>query len=202
MFENPQNLLILFSIIAYFIGSIPSGVITAKMLGLRDPRTVGSHNIGATNVMRTGGKKAGAITLTGDLLKGFIPALVAKLVFDDTIYVSIVALASFLGHIFPIYLKFRGGKGVATAMGIMLALNPMAVPIIILTFLSIVKTTEVVSIGSIMAAIMSPVLMRLFEDYRPYTLLWIVIAILVVAKHHANIRKLIKGIEPKYSKKV
>ena len=110
-------------LIAYLVGSISSAIIVCKMMGLPDPRSQGSRNPGATNVLRIGGKKAAAITLLGDMLKGYLPVLAAKLLGLDPLTIALVMFAAFIGHLYPLYFRFEGGKGVATLIGCLLALN-------------------------------------------------------------------------------
>ncbi|WP_077926141.1 glycerol-3-phosphate 1-O-acyltransferase PlsY, partial [Wohlfahrtiimonas larvae] len=111
------------TILAYLVGSLSAAIITCKVMGLPDPRTTGSNNPGATNVMRIGGKKAAAITLVGDLLKGLIPVVIVKLIFPtESLLIALTALAAFLGHLFPVFFQFKGGKGVATALGCIIGL--------------------------------------------------------------------------------
>src|SRR5258708_38140208 len=119
----PYLIIVIAVAISYLIGSISSAIIVCKIMRLPDPRTQGSHNPGATNVLRIGGKKAAVITLFGDLLKGVIPVLAAKCLNFDALTLSLIAFAAFIGHIFPIFFRFEGGKGVATALGCLLALN-------------------------------------------------------------------------------
>src|SRR5688572_27381977 len=114
----------LLPVFGYLCGSISSAVVIARLMGLRDPREVGSKNPGATNILRYGGKVAAILTLAGDVLKGVIPVLIARYVTDDPAIVATTALTAFLGHLFPVFFSFQGGKGVATALGVWLALNP------------------------------------------------------------------------------
>lgn len=186
---------------AYLVGSIPSGLIAVKILGGKDPREVGSGNIGATNVNRTSGKTAGILTLAGDVLKGGVPLYVVMTLTPDALIASITALAAFLGHLFPIYLKFKGGKGVATALGIMLVISPVAIGISVLIFIALVLITRYVSIGSICAAIAMPITLSLLKANSHYIILTAVIAVLIILKHHANLLRILRGEEHKVGKK-
>ena len=143
-------------LIAYLCGSIPTGLILSRIIAGIDVRKYGSHNIGATNVYRILGKKLGGLTLLGDVLKGFLPVyLVSKITGSDT-WTSMAALAAFLGHLYPVYLKFSGGKGVATALGVFLVLSPQIVVINFLIFVLIVGIFRYVSLGSVFAALVMP----------------------------------------------
>ncbi|MBI5327795.1 MAG: glycerol-3-phosphate 1-O-acyltransferase PlsY [Deltaproteobacteria bacterium] len=196
-----------FTILAYLIGSIPTGIIVAKISGAADPRTVGSGNIGATNVGRAAGKTAGIITLAGDILKGFLLAMLATYLFSSSaeenfqIMVSIISLAVFLGHIFPIFLKFKGGKGVATALGVLLAIGPLQAVLALLIFIIIAAVFRYVSVGSMIAAASLPVWFGLFTSSRPYIPLTAIIAVLIILKHLDNIKRLMQGTENKIGSK-
>ena len=186
------------AVIAYLVGSIPTGIVIAKLMGAPDPRTTGSGNIGATNVGRTAGKAAGIITLIGDILKGFLIALLAFYIFGNSpTAVSITGLAVFLGHIYPIFLLFKGGKGVATALGVFLAIGPLQAIIAVILFAVIVAIFRYVSLGSMIAAVSIPILFSLFESTIPYAPLAVIIAVLIVLKHSDNIKRLVNGTENK-----
>ncbi|RME41783.1 MAG: glycerol-3-phosphate acyltransferase [Deltaproteobacteria bacterium] len=194
-----MNLLtILFIVAAYLIGAIPTGVILARMAGIEDIRKVGSGNIGATNVYRTAGRKLGLLTLLGDALKGLIPVLVTQAAGYAPTTVALVAGAAFLGHCYPVYLGFKGGKGVATALGILLVLSPLTVLCALVLFVALVGTTRYVSLGSISAAAAAPVLVLLFEDSSATFSVTLFIAALVIWRHRANIDRLIKGTENRF----
>lgn len=189
-------------ITAYLIGSIPTGVIVAKILGAPDPRTVGSGNIGATNVGRAAGKAAGIITLIGDILKGLLITLLALYIFANSpIEVSLVALAAFLGHLFPVFLKFKGGKGVATALGVFLAIAPLQAIVAVVIFAILVALFRYVSVGSMTSAVSLPILLSFFVTSRPYVPLAAIISILVILKHSDNIKRIIQGTENKVGRK-
>jgi glycerol-3-phosphate acyltransferase PlsY len=148
--------------LAYLVGSIPFGLILSKLFAKRDIRSAGSGNIGATNVMRVLGKKLGVLTLMFDILKGAIFVILAEVVTHSEIWASLAGLAAFLGHLYPIYLNFRGGKGVATSVGIFLFLAPYALLVDIVIFLLVVYQTRYVSLGSIIAKRYPPGEVRLF----------------------------------------
>lgn len=182
------------AIAAYLIGSIPTGLILGKMYGI-DVRTAGSGNIGATNVYRTVGKKIGILTLLADCLKGLLPVLVARRLALPEIMIAGVGLAAFLGHVFPFYLRFKGGKGVATALGVFLGAAPAAVGGAVVVFAAVVAKSRYVSLGSIVAAAVVPVLVFLYHGTTPTAGMAVVIAIIVIWRHRENIQRLLQGTE-------
>ena len=190
-------LTILLICFAYLLGSIPTGLLLSKALAGVDPRQKGSRNIGATNVMRTVGKALGAVTLIGDALKGLIPVLLALWLGREQAWVAAVALAAFLGHCFPIYLRFKGGKGVATALGIFLPLAPLAVLMAIVIFATGVAITRMVSVGSIAAAGAIPLLIWLRGYPVSFILLGICVGAIIIHRHKENIQRLLMGKENK-----
>lgn len=180
---------------AYLIGSLSAAIIVCRLMGLPDPRTVGSQNPGATNVLRMGGKRAAAVTLVGDLLKGLLPVLVARLLFQEEAVFAAVALAAFLGHLFPIFFGFKGGKGVATALGVMLGLAwPVAVAAL-LTWLVVAKLFKISSLAALTAALLTPLYAGLLGQPTLYWQLFLLIAVILVVRHHRNIRNLLTGQE-------
>lgn len=188
---------IIFIIFAYLLGSIPTGIIVSKAFGSVDPRTQGSKNIGATNVFRTGGKMLGLITLIGDILKGFIPVVIAKGYINSYFWIAVIASAAFLGHLFPIFLKFKGGKGIATALGVFLALSPLPALLSLLVFGGVVFKWRYVSLGSLTAAALFPIFL-FFLDNRPIFIPFaIIIAMLIFYRHKDNISRLRAGKESK-----
>jgi len=186
---------------AYLLGSVPFGLLLTKLLSHRDPREHGSGNIGATNAMRTGGKLAGVLTLLADIAKGVIPVLLALLTGLPEAWVAAIAMATFLGHIFPLYLGFKGGKGVATMLGVMLPWQPVAAGIGILVWVIALKISHYVSLASILAALLLPLLILSTGGSVPALLVGIVFAALVTWKHAANIKRLMGGTEPSTGKK-
>lgn len=185
-------------IAAYLIGSIPTGIIVAKIIGAPDPRTIGSGNIGATNVGRAAGKAAGIITLIGDILKGFLIILFALYIFGNSPReISVIGLAVFLGHLFPIFLKFKGGKGVATVLGIFLAIGWLQAILALAIFIIIAAIFRYVSLASMISVVSLPIVLSLFAASRPYIPFAVIISILVVLKHADNIKRLIQGAENK-----
>jgi glycerol-3-phosphate acyltransferase PlsY len=188
---------VLLIIFAYLLGSIPTGVLLSRALTGKDPREQGSRNIGATNVLRTAGKTLGAMTLLGDVLKGMIPVCITMRLGREQPWVAAVALAAFLGHCFPFYLRFKGGKGAATALGIYLMLTPLAVLADICVFAGLIAITRMVSVGSLIAAIAMPLLIWLLRYSLSYLLLSICVGLLIIYRHKENIKRLLQGKESK-----
>lgn len=187
-----------FLLLAYFLGSIPTGVIVAKAFGSIDPRTQGSKNIGATNVFRTGGKKLGIITLAGDIFKGLIPVVLAKGYVDSFFWIGAIALAAFLGHLYPIFLKFKGGKGIATGLGIFLALAPLPAFLSLTVFAAVLYKWRYVSLGSLTATAAFPLFLFLFNAHPNFILFAIIIGLLIFYRHKDNISRLRAGTESKF----
>lgn len=187
-------------IIAYLFGSISTAVITCKLLGLPDPRTEGSNNPGATNVLRIGGKKAAIITLAGDFLKGVIPVLLAKWYGIPTVGLAFVTFAAFIGHLYPVFFRFQGGKGVATALGCLLALNVPTGVCLALTWLGIAMITRYSSLASLISAAAAPMFAYFFTN-PVYTTMISMMSIFLIYRHHSNIKKLLAGQESKIGKK-
>jgi glycerol-3-phosphate acyltransferase PlsY len=183
-------------VFAYLLGSVPVGVLLARMKGA-DPRKVGSGNIGATNVMRAAGKTTGVLTLAGDILKGLLPVSVAFTMEEPVIMVAAVGLAAFLGHLFPLFLRFKGGKGVATALGAYLRLDPFAVVITVIVFVLVLLKWRFVSLGSLVGVAAMPLLLYLLNAPDYYVYLSLIIGTLIFIKHKDNIRRLLAGTENK-----
>ncbi len=192
--------LIFLIIVAYLIGAIPTGVILTRLAGGEDIRSAGSGNIGATNVYRVAGRKLGVITLVGDCLKGVVPLLIAQLGFNLSVNgIALIALAAFIGHCYPVYLGFKGGKGVATALGIFLVLSPWSVLCVLLVFALILWKWRYISLASISAAATIPFLVLLFESSFALFGATLIIAALVIWKHRANIERLRSGTENRFN---
>ena len=183
--------------LGYLAGSIPFGLLVTRMAGAGDIRVIGSGNIGATNVLRTGRKSLALATLLLDILKGAIPTVLALTLFSRDIALA-TGLGAVLGHCFPVWLKFKGGKGVATAAGVILALSPLTLLAALLVFLAAATATRFVSLGSILAALTAAVAAYLLGDTAG-ALLFAIIGIIVIVKHHANIGRLVSGRESKVS---
>lgn len=189
-------LLILF---AYLLGSIATAIVTCKLMGLPDPRTQGSNNPGATNVLRFGGKKAAAITLLGDGLKGVIPVVLARFVFgiEDYTWLILIGIAAFLGHLYPVFYGFKGGKGVATAIGVFLGVNLWGGLAFVATWLIMAKGFKISSLAALIATALSPLYFWLITGHTQLTLGVGVIAVLIFWRHRSNIQKLLDGSEDK-----
>jgi glycerol-3-phosphate acyltransferase PlsY len=187
-------------IASYLVGAIPTGVILTRLTGRADIRRSGSGNIGATNVYRVAGRGMGVLTLVGDALKGALPVWIALhlLSFSDA-QVGLIAAAAFVGHCFPVYLGFRGGKGVATALGIYLVLSPLAVLGAFAVFVLVTWKWRYISLGSITAAAAIPLLVYMVEDNLTLTATTLFISLLVITRHHQNIRRLLGGNENRFS---
>ena len=192
---------LLINLFAYLVGSVSSGIIVSQIFNLPDPRTIGSKNPGATNVMRSGNKKAAIFTLLGDLLKAILVLTLAEyLGFNDLIIVC-VALAVLIGHIYPIFYKFQGGKGVATAIGILIALNFKLALIVASIWLLVFGIWRYSSLAAIVAAISAPIIaIFILRDQSLYCIAFSFITIIILFKHQANIRKLLSGTELKFKK--
>ncbi|MBN2689430.1 MAG: glycerol-3-phosphate 1-O-acyltransferase PlsY [Gammaproteobacteria bacterium] len=188
--------IITLSILSYLCGSISSAVIVSKLLNLPDPRTIGSKNPGTTNVLRSGGKKAAIFVLLGDILKGLFPVLVAKLVGITGFGLGLVALAAVLGHIFPIFLKFKGGKGVATTLGVLISLSPTIALLSMITWLVVALAFRYSSLAALVAITLTPIYSLFFHGIN-YIMPLIAIAVLIIWKHQANIKRLREGTESK-----
>lgn len=181
----------------YLSGSIPFGLLLTKLAGMGDIRDIGSGNIGATNVLRTGRKGIAALTLVLDCIKGAAPVVLVGLLWpEDNIVRAAAALAAFFGHVFPVWLRFKGGKGVATTGGVVLALSLAAGTIGGGIWLFLVLTLRYSSVAALVAVGTAPLFIWYFADL-PATVATAIIAVLVFIKHHDNIRRLLKGEEPK-----
>lgn len=186
-------------LVSYLIGSIPTGLFLGRAFAKIDIREHGSHNIGATNVYRSAGKALGALTLVGDAVKGFLPVYLVYTLTGSETWAALSALATFLGHLYPVYLKFSGGKGVATGLGVFLFLAPKILVICLVIFCIVLALSRYVSLSSMIAALALPLLM-IFSPHpypRPYLATAAFIAIMIVVRHHENIKRLIKGEENK-----
>ncbi len=190
--------------VAYCVGSLSFAIIVSKFMKLNDPRSYGSNNAGATNVMRSGNKKAAALTLIGDLLKGTIVILLFKYFFKNNIDGhTIIALAGVLvviGHIYPVFFKFKGGKGVATAIGVMLGFNPILAILFAFTWGSVFKISKISSLSALIAIALSPIYAFLLMGNNTYFGATLVIAFFVLYKHKENIFRLFSGQEHKFKK--
>ena len=182
-------------VVAYLIGSVPFGLILTRIAGAGDLRAIGSGNIGATNVLRTGRKGLAIATLILDVLKGALPVWLAGRYFGPDMAV-VAGLGAVVGHCFPVWLKFLGGKGVATALGVVVVLTPLAALIAVVLFIAITALTRYVSLGSILAAASTCVVAYLLGHVQAAEL-YLALAALITAKHAGNIRRLLTGTEAK-----
>lgn len=190
---------------AYLIGSLSFAVIISRLMGLSDPRNYGSGNPGATNVLRSGNKTAAILTLLFDALKGFVPVLLVDL-FGEPYglragTVAMVGLAAFLGHLWPVFFRFQGGKGVATAAGVLLAFNPWLGLATLVTWVIIAAFFRYSSLASVVAAVFAPFYQLLIWGGGPVAVATVVMSLLLVWRHSANIQKLIAGTESKLGQK-
>lgn len=194
--------------LAYLIGSIPFAVVVSKLMGLQDPRKYGSKNPGATNVLRSGNKVAAALTLIGDAAKGWFALWLAQTLVPGlpwTIY-ALVALAVFLGHLYPVFLGFKGGKGVATALGILLAIHPVLALATAATWIIIAVFSRYSSLAALVAAFFAPVYYLfgsgvVWYAQRPVGIVLAIITLLLFYRHRANIARLLSGQEPRIGSK-
>lgn len=193
---------VIWIVIAYLLGSVAFGILVSKAFGLPDPRTVGSGNPGATNVLRSGKKLAAALTLLGDAFKGWFPVWLA-LQSDMLMWVvASVGLAVFFGHLYPIFYKFKGGKGVATALGVMLALSPLLGLAAMITWMLVFAVSRYSSLGAIVAAVLAPLYAWvLLSAYKNYVITVTVMAVMLIWRHRTNIKKLLAGTESGFGKK-
>ena len=196
---------IFIALFGYLLGSVPTGIVLTRLFSRVDPRKMGSKNIGATNIYRTAGKTLGIFTLLGDMLKGALPIWMAIMWTQHDLWgipdlwIGIVGLTPIVGHIFPIFLGFKGGKGVATALGIYLVISPIAVLIEFFLFALIVWKWRIISLGSIICATTIPILISFFRsDSQAYFILSVVIAALILYRHQSNIARLLHGTENKW----
>jgi len=185
----------LLPVFAYLLGSVSSAIVITHLMGLADPRTVGSHNPGATNVLRYGGKIAAVLTLLGDLLKGVVAVLLARWLVSDPMIVAASGFAAFLGHLFPVYHGFKGGKGVATALGVWLAIDPWIGLALAATWIAVAVVLRYSSLAALIAAMLAP----LYVYWRLPTTVFVAISVamsaLLIARHRRNIRNLLAGKE-------
>jgi glycerol-3-phosphate acyltransferase PlsY len=190
---------------AYLVGSLSFAVIVSRLMGLADPRSYGSKNPGATNVLRSGNKAAALLTLAFDALKGYLPVLLV-LVYGPRhglgeAAAAFAGLAAFIGHLWPVFFRFQGGKGVATAAGVLMAVNPLLGLATLLSFALIVAFSRYVSLGAIVAAVFAPFYQALIWGPETSTLALVVMSLLLVWRHEGNIRKLLAGTENKLGQK-
>lgn len=190
-------LTLILPLMAYLFGSISSAVIVSKLMGLDDPRTQGSGNPGATNVLRLGGKKAAIITLAGDVLKGLLPVIIAKSLTTSPTVLALTAFAAFLGHLYPVFFGFKGGKGVATAIGAIIGLSISTAGLLMLTWLVIAVVTRYSSLAALVASALAPFYAWWLALPNAIILAMTLIAVMLFWRHRENIGRLLAGQESK-----
>ena len=192
-------------VLAYLLGSLSFAVIVSKAMHLDDPRSYGSGNPGATNVLRSGNKRAALFTLLLDAVKGVAAVLIARCLAERLGYgdgvVALAGLASFLGHLYPVFFRFQGGKGVATAAGVLLALNPWVGLASLGTWLAIAIATRYSSLAALVTALLAPVYVHLLHEDPQVVIAVAVMSVLLIWRHRANISKLLNGTESKLGSK-
>ena len=186
---------------AYLLGSVSSAILISRLLGLPDPRTEGSRNPGATNVLRLGSKPGAVLTLAGDIAKGVLPVLVARWILDEPVLLTLAALGAFLGHLFPVYFRFEGGKGVATALGVLAAIDWQLASILIATWLVVAAVFRYSSLAALVTAAAAPIYLFWLTGEPVFVALGVVLAALLFFRHSENIRRLLCGNESKIGKK-
>jgi glycerol-3-phosphate acyltransferase PlsY len=193
--------IIILIVIAYLCGSLSSAIIVCKLLNLPDPRIEGSGNPGTANVLRIGGKKAAALVLLGDVLKGFIPVIVARIFNIEGIALGSIALAAVIGHIYPIFFRFKGGKGVATFLGTTFALSASVGIAFVLTWFIIALIFHYASLASLLSSALSIIYILVLGKFA-YLIPLLAVVALIIWKHTANIQRLLAGTETKISFKI
>jgi len=191
-------LLIIIVVLAYLCGAIPTGVMLTKRLGL-DIRTMGSGNVGATNVARSAGKKVGLFTLLGDIVKGLVPVLIVRFFDLGETALACAAVAALLGHVFSPFLEFSGGKGVATGLGVLLGVAPLVILLALVFFIATFAVSRIVSLSSLVATAVTPLLLWWFAYPHARIYAGLFIALLIIIRHHENIVRLLNGQEQKFS---
>ena len=186
---------------AYLLGSVSSAILISRLLGLPDPRTEGSRNPGATNVLRLGSKSGAVLTLAGDIAKGLLPVVTARWILDEPVFLTLAALGAFLGHLYPVYFRFEGGKGVATALGVLAAIDWQLASILIATWLVVAAVFRYSSLAALVTAAAAPVYLFWLTGEPVFVGLGVVLAALLFFRHSENIRRLLCGNESKIGKK-
>ena len=198
---DPLVLSVLAAVVGYLIGSLSFAVIVSRLFGLADPRSYGSGNPGATNVLRSGNKGAAILTLVFDALKGYVPVVLALQLGLNEAVVTLVGLGAFLGHLWPVFFKFEGGKGVATAAGVLLGFSPALGGLVLLVWLGMAVVFRYSSLASLSAAVAAPIVQIAGWGFGPLSIGVIVMSALLIWRHEANIRKLLAGQESKLGQK-
>lgn len=198
---DPLVLAGLGAVVAYFIGSLSFAVIVSRVFGLADPRSYGSGNPGATNVLRSGNKAAAILTLLFDALKGYVPVVVAWQLGMPELVVTAVGLGAFIGHLWPIFFKFEGGKGVATAAGVLLGFAPALGGLVLLVWITMAVVFRYSSLAALTASLAAPLIQAWGWGMGPATVGTVIMSALLIWRHEANIRKLLAGQESKLGQK-
>jgi len=188
-------------IIAYLIGSLSTAIIACKLTGLPDPRGQGSGNPGATNVLRFGGKKIAVIVLLGDMIKGLLPVLTVSLMNASPLVIALTAAAAFLGHLYPVFFGFKGGKGVATALGAILAISWLAGLTVLAVWLLVAFTLRYSSLAALCASVTAPLIVWLYRPDVALLIMMIGMSALLVYRHQSNIQNLLQGKESRIGQK-
>lgn len=189
---------IIFAAIAYLLGSVCSAILVCKFMGLPDPRSEGSRNPGATNVLRIAGKQAALITLIADGLKGFIPVILARMVGVSGFALGLIALIAVLGHVFPLFFQFKGGKGVSTAIGAIFGLNIFVGILVLVTWGLVVYFSRFSSLAALVTAALAPIYILIFS-HASYFFPVLIISAIIIWRHWENIERLRTGTETKLS---
>jgi len=194
--ESLSVIAIVLIIAAYLLGSFSSAIALSRTMGFEDPRSQGSRNPGATNVLRIAGKKAAALTLFGDLLKGLLPVLLARFLLGNDLAVALVGFAAFIGHCYPVWYRFEGGKGVATAIGFLLGFDWLLGLIVVAVWLLVAKVFKLSSLAALIAFATLPALHAWLGGDAWVTALFILLDLILIWRHRGNIRRLVRGEEP------
>lgn len=191
---------IIITLIAYLIGSVSFGILASKLFNIADPRTMGSKNPGATNVMRQGNKVAAIFTLLGDMLKATILLLIAKFYGVSDSLIVLIAVAVMLGHVYPIYYQFKGGKGVATALGILLGISPVLALSVFIIWIIIFFIWKFSSLAAIGATLSSPIIALWIGLSNQLVFLMCILSLIILVRHKSNIKNLLNGTESGFKK--
>jgi glycerol-3-phosphate acyltransferase PlsY len=193
----PDSLLVLS---AYLLGSVSSAIMVCRLMRLPDPRTQGSNNPGTTNVLRIGGKTAAAITLLGDSLKGLLPVLACHYFAVDVLTFALVGMAAFLGHLYPIFFGFKGGKGVATTFGVLFGLHWQIGGVVVVVWLFIAKVMKISSLAALVSMGLAPIVIGFVWPATELIVMQVIMSILLIWRHRSNIKNLLSGEEGKIGK--
>ncbi len=188
-------MLYILPVLAYLVGSISSAILVARIFGLTDPRSVGSGNPGATNILRQGNKTAALLTLLGDVLKGVVPVVIARLLTGDPVILALTGGGAFLGHVFPVFFGFHGGKGVATGLGVYFGLSLPAGLSLVACWLLVAAAFRYSSLAAIVTAALSPLVAAYWLPHPPIIVMAVVLAAILLWRHRDNIRRLMRGEE-------